>query len=251
MNFTKIDEAKRFLGIQEYPGNLFKLFDDTEKIINEKKIVLFKEDLDKLSGFIGYNSGYAIICINYNRSIGHQNFTLAHEIGHLFMHYGISKSDINPHSSGCKEEEQANEFAKELIYPKKYAKEDFCYVLKNNLMDRSNWEELGVYINDLCKKYCTSFQFTFNRLFEDEFSEYSKRRAFYQKFTKYIGKVSSKFPNDKHLYIVIKGHEYYEPNYKPYEYMKKLVQELIDKKDIGEETGESIICKYESLEGRR
>lgn len=59
-----IDKARRFLGIDNYPGNLFTLFDDTERIIKEKKIILFKEDIDKLSGFIGYNNQYTIICID-------------------------------------------------------------------------------------------------------------------------------------------------------------------------------------------
>ena len=63
MDSKIIEEARRFLGIEEYPGNLFNLFKNTEKIIKEKKIILFKEDIDKLSGFIGYNCGYTIICI--------------------------------------------------------------------------------------------------------------------------------------------------------------------------------------------
>ncbi len=35
----------------------------------------------------------SLICINYKRPIGHQNFTLAHELGHWLLHNGQSISD--------------------------------------------------------------------------------------------------------------------------------------------------------------
>lgn len=37
-----IDKARRFLGIDNYPGNLFTLFDDTERIIKDNLIKFYK-----------------------------------------------------------------------------------------------------------------------------------------------------------------------------------------------------------------
>ncbi|WP_374717477.1 ImmA/IrrE family metallo-endopeptidase [Neobacillus sp.] len=243
----KIEEARRFFGIDDYPGNLFNFLGKKE-VIDEHKLLLFKQDLDKLSGFIGYSYGYTIICINYKRNIGHQNFTLAHEIGHMFLHNGISKSYLNPERPGNdKEELEANFFASELIYPQKFVNQDLKYALKKNLFHRDNWDELSIYINSLCEKYFTSFKFAFNKMSNDYFRNYRKKEAFYTEFKKHIGNLSDVFP--KHMHIVDYNHEYYQVNAEPYNYMKELIKELIDKKQLGLETGESIIERYEKLGG--
>lgn len=250
MDNNVIEKARRFLGIEDYPGNLFNLFKDTEKIIKEKKIILFKKDIDKLSGFIGYNNNYTIICINNNRSIGHQNFTLAHELGHMFLHIGISMSDSDPESAGGEKENEANIFAKELIYPKILAEKDCEYAIKEKLLLKENWGKLAEYINSLCCKYCTSFTFTFNRLFENSFESYEKKRKFYTNFKKCeIGKFDNRFPETAFMYNVKNQHEFYKPYYEPYIYMKKLVAELITKNEIGLETGDAMINRYNDLEG--
>ncbi|WP_160676755.1 ImmA/IrrE family metallo-endopeptidase [Clostridium sp. C8-1-8] len=251
VEYSKIEEARRFLGIVDYPGNLFSLFSDTEIMVDKKKVVLFKEDIDRLSGFIGYNSGYAIICVNYKRNIGHQNFTLAHELGHMFLHIGLSMSDSNPETSGGSEREnEANSFAKELLYPKKCADEDLKHVLKERLLYRENWGKLAEYINALCCRYYTSFSFTFNRLLESQFRTYLERKTFYKSFKKKeIGVFDKRFPEEAFMYNVKPDHEFYVPNYEPYNYMKRLVERLIKDTELGLETGEAMIERYEELEG--
>ncbi|EJT6614896.1 ImmA/IrrE family metallo-endopeptidase [Clostridium perfringens] len=248
-----IDKARRFLGIDNYPGNLFTLFDDTERIIKEKKIVLFKEDIDKLSGFIGYNNQYTIICINYKRSIGHQNFTLAHELGHMFLHIGKSMSDSNPETSGGGfEEHEANLFAKELLYPNSCVENDIKYVLDEDLLSKENWNKLADYIDRLCCKYCTSFKFTFNRLLENQFSTYNVKKEFYNKFKKSeIGKFDYRFPKTSFMYNVKEEHEFYKPNYEPYKYMKMMIEKLIEENELGLETGEAMVERYRELEGNK
>ncbi len=243
----KIEEARRFFGIDDYPGNLFD-FLGRKEVIDEHKLLLFKQDLDKLSGFIGYSYGYTIICINYKRNIGHQNFTLAHEIGHMFLHNGISKSDSNPERPGQdKEEQEANLFASELIYPQRLARQDFRYAIGRNLFNKDNWNELAIFVNSLCEKYYTSFKFAFYKMSNNYFHSYKKKEAFYNKFKNHIGNLSDMFP--KHMHVVDYNQEYYQVNVEPYNYMKELVKELIDKKELGLETGESIVERYEKLEG--
>lgn len=251
MDYRVIEDAKRFLGIEDYPGNLFALFNNTEEMIKKNKVVLFKEDIDNLSGFIGYSNSYTIICINYKRNIGHQNFTLAHELGHMFLHIGVSMSDSNPEVAGGGEKEnEANLFAKELIYPKKCVDEDIKYVLDKKLLKRENWGELAEYINVLCCKYYTSFKFTFNRLLEDQFYSYKDKRNFYNDFKKKeIVRFDDRFPNTAFMHNVKDNHEFYLPNYEPYNYMKKLIKFLIDENELGMETGEAMVKRYEELEG--
>lgn len=253
MDYEVIEDARRFLGIEDYPGNLFALFNNTEEMISKNKIVLFKENIDMLSGFIGYNNEYTIICINYNRNIGHQNFTLAHELGHMFLHIGVSMSDSNPEVAGGGEKEnEANLFAKELLYPKKNVDEDIKYVLDKKLLKRENWGELAEYINILCCKYCTSFTFTFNRLLENQFYSYKDKKNFYNTFKKKeIGRFDDRFPETAFMHNVKKGHEFYQPNYEPYKYMKRLITKLVDENQLGMETGEAMVARYEELEGER
>lgn len=93
--FEAVNKARAFFEIEDYPGDFFyhlEKMNYTEKY----NILLFKEDIDKLSGFIGYGANnIAVICVNYKRSYGHQNFTLAHELGHWFLHKGRSISDAD------------------------------------------------------------------------------------------------------------------------------------------------------------
>lgn len=74
-----INTARKVFEIESFPGNLFErlmVYNYTDKC----KLILFKEDIDKLSGFIGYGiDGFAAICVNYKRPMGHQNFTFAHD----------------------------------------------------------------------------------------------------------------------------------------------------------------------------
>ena len=87
--YEAVNKARAFFEIENYPGDFFSRL---EKInyIDKYGVLLFKEDIDKLSGFIGYGiNDIAVICVNYKRSYGHQNFTLAHEFGHLFLHLSL------------------------------------------------------------------------------------------------------------------------------------------------------------------
>lgn len=245
---SQLEEARRFFGIQGYPGNLFEFFSDSEKVIEKYKILLFKQDIDKLSGFIGYNNNYTIICVNFKRNIGHQNFTLAHEIGHMFLHNGISKSDLNPEkASNDRDEIEANAFATELIYPQEYVDHDLIYIQDHDLMNSENWDDLAYYINSLCEKYYTSFKFTFNRLVKKVFNSYEEKEAYYKQFKKHIGKFSEKFP--AYMHVVDYNHEFYQSFYEPYNYMKRIIDKLVTNQEMGSETGEAMVERYDRLEG--
>lgn len=242
---SKIEEAKRFFGVVDYPGNLFDIL-NTDGMIEKNRLLIFKQDIDKLSGFIGYKNGLTMICINYKRNIGHQNFTLAHELGHMFLHPGINMTDANPESARGFKENEANAFASEFVYPKKRAKQDFAIAQERNLFNKENWDELAEYVNELCVKYCISFKFAFYKLTEEYFGSYKDKSKYYKQFKQYVGVFRNRFPG--YIHEVDLSHQYYKKMTFSYEYMKNLVYELIEKEEIGLETGEAILERYRELE---
>lgn len=101
-----VNKARELFHIKDFPGNLFVLLEE-EKYIDRFNMLLFKEDISKLSGFIGYGeNGMSVICVNYKRPIGHQNFTLAHELGHWLLHNGQNISDNDEDCTWSKDEKE-------------------------------------------------------------------------------------------------------------------------------------------------
>jgi len=98
------------------------------------RIVLNSLESD-LSGFLFRDKSQAVIGVNTNHARVRQNFTIAHELGHLLMHdrneqlhidkkYSVRlRSDIS--SQGVDEAEmEANYFAAELLMPTNFIKSD-------------------------------------------------------------------------------------------------------------------------------
>lgn len=235
-----VDKARKFFEVEGFPGDFFS---QLEKIdyINEYKLLLFKEDIDKLSGFIGYGAnGMAVICVNYKRSQGHQNFTLAHEIGHWFLHKGKSISDddsvlgYSPDSV----EQEANQFASELLYPEEYLVRDYYMAIHQDLFLAGNRAQLGRYVNELCHRYCLSFEMVLRRLLykNRQGKQYSKIRKGIEKALR--GKVSESF--DRDFYAVNEDLPQYQKFMKPYKELEKKVDYLVENGKIGKATGESI-----------
>lgn len=180
-------------------------------------ILLFKEDIDKLSGFIGYGiDGLAVICVNYKRSYGHQNFTLAHELGHWFLHKGMSVSDddsVLGYSSN-KVEQEANEFAGELLYPERSLIKDHFFAIQHDLFWGANRKGLGEYIDKLCHKYCLSYEMVLRKLLYKN-RQGKQYRAIRQEIEMAIGgKVSEVFEKD--FYAVNEELPQYQKLMKPY-----------------------------------
>lgn len=196
--FEAVDKAREFFEIKGYPGDFFSRIEEVD-YTDKYKLLLFKEDIDKLSGFIGYGgNGMAVICVNYKRSQGHQNFTLAHEVGHWFLHEGKSISDddsVLGYSSDSVEQE-ANEFAGELLYPEKYLVRDYCVAMQQDVFIAANRAQFGKYVNELCHKYCLSFEMVLRRLLykDGKVQQYGKVRKEIEKALG--GKVAESFDRD-------------------------------------------------------
>lgn len=239
-----VNKAREFFEIEGFPGNFFSHLEAID-YINKYNLLLFKEDIDKLSGFVGYCRGnVSVICVNYKRSLGHQNFTLAHEVGHWFLHKGKSLSDSDDDLglfSSDKLEQEANEFAKELLYPDELVALDYRYAKEHDLFLEDNRAELGNYINELCHKYCLSFELVLRNILYK-----NKQAKKYKDIRKQIekslgGGVGEVF--DKDFYVPNIKLPQYQQLKTPYEQLRKKVNYLVGKKKIGEATGESIMLR--------
>lgn len=247
--FKAVAKARDYFGITEYPGNFFELITGKENYINEFRLLLFKQATGKTSGFIGYsNNDIPIICINYNRPIGHQNFSLAHEIGHLFLHNGMSLCDTKDTINGRNLddiEKEAHEFACELLYPIKYVNKDAKYIRRNRLLKEANYEELADYIDAICKEFYISFSFALYRILFCLKWYNAKRKV--KHIQKKIGRITDRY--EPYFYKVSYGHPYYQPYIYPLEVMKNTINTLIKLEEISYETGQAIFNRNKSLGG--
>lgn len=243
----KVSTARDCFMIDKYPGNYFDFITRDENYMKKYNMILLKEDIGNLSGFIGYaDNGMAIICINYNRPICHQNFTFAHEIGHLFLHQGISISDSDEEiNSFTGIEKEANEFASELLYPMKMFENDYSEIKAKDLLDPSKRLDLAIAINTLCLRYFISFEMVLRRVLFKAYMirDYKKIRTEIDKLT---GNVSNYF--DYNFYKVDNDHYYYQKHLLPYMTLKKNVDEMIKENRISYATGESILFRNGLLE---
>jgi len=114
--------------------NIFPLIERYEKL----KVKLIKKPFSSkgLYGFIGYKYGQFIIVINTNKSLGAQNFTLAHEIYHLLhQREEIKKNTFIDSENGTEriQEKLADLFAIELLMPEEEFKLSISDILNKDV----------------------------------------------------------------------------------------------------------------------
>lgn len=87
-------------------------------LLNKLKILcVFKPLSEEISGMVGQLSNAKFMLINSNHSIGRQNFTIAHEIFHLYYDKSFKTTIVDYTYSNGGEEKKANTFASFLILP--------------------------------------------------------------------------------------------------------------------------------------
>ena len=128
------------LGIEEVPIPIVAIM----KSLNFQ--VVAGELKDEISGIIGIDDDLAknfksskVIAINNKDNVGHQRFTMAHELAHYLFDFDVSNQIVyyntyNTFEDENEEERRANYFAANLLMPEKKFKKEFDnVVLKNNL----------------------------------------------------------------------------------------------------------------------
>lgn len=129
--------------------------------------VQYEPAQDNLSGFLLRNlkEHKAIIGVNQSHHPNRQRFTIAHELGHFFLHetermyvdriFQVKLRNENSSKGISTEEKEANLFAAEILMPVRFLKKDLAQV---NTLDLYEDEKL----KDLSEKYQVSTQaFTF------------------------------------------------------------------------------------------
>jgi Zn-dependent peptidase ImmA (M78 family) len=121
----------------------------------------------EMSGFLYRDSDQAVIGVNTSHSTGRQNFTMAHELGHLLLHdqeqlrvdreFRVRlRDDVSSQGTDVAERE-ANFFAASLLMPREFLKADLAKEEYVDLLDDDFLRALG-------KKYGVSTQALVNRL---------------------------------------------------------------------------------------
>lgn len=240
---NKILEARTIFGIKSYPGDFFSYLIDQEDYIEKYNLIVFKEDLDKLSGFISYENQYAYIGINYKRPIGHQNLTLSHELGHYFLHKGLCFSDekllIN---YNIDTEQEAFDFGFEILYPSRYFETDMQYIISHDLLISGQESELGKFVDGLCHKYFLSFDVVLRKLLYYFRQNPNKNlRLYKEKINKSLGKKYTHL--DKNFHIA-NGSTFSCKSLYPYEYLRELIKKSAQAGSISPATGEAILFSH-------
>jgi Zn-dependent peptidase ImmA (M78 family) len=138
------------------------------RIAKAKGARIFVKSLEgDLSGFLYRDNSNAVIGVNTKHSKTRQNFTIAHELGHLLLHdqeklhvdheFRVRlRNDVS--SQGTDEaEREANFFAASLLMPKEFLRNDLAEEDYVDLLD-------GQFLRALARKYGVSAQALVNRL---------------------------------------------------------------------------------------
>ncbi len=132
-----------------------------DEIALGQKITIREEQLGEISGLIFREGSQAIIGVNSNHPNTRKRFTIAHELGHFFLHtenplfvdrvFAVKLRDHVSSEAINQDEIEANAFAAELLMPSKFLKEDFSKA-KSGILDYEN-EDIGEIIKKLAERY--------------------------------------------------------------------------------------------------
>ncbi|MCK4796805.1 MAG: ImmA/IrrE family metallo-endopeptidase [Spirochaetes bacterium] len=87
-------------------------------ILNKLNILtVFKPLTDDISGMVGQLKELKFMLINSNHPLGRQNFTIAHELYHLYYDKNFSNTIVDYTNNNTGDEKKANIFASCLILP--------------------------------------------------------------------------------------------------------------------------------------
>jgi Zn-dependent peptidase ImmA (M78 family) len=130
-----------------------------EELLRKEKILLARVALsDKVSAVYMRCDPYALILLNYRNTVGHQRFSISHELCHHFLHRELNTwiCTIAVHRDRGHERE-ANQFAAAFLLPARSVCDDFV-----KFEDETN--DLCHTTVKICERYRTSWQSTVGRL---------------------------------------------------------------------------------------
>lgn len=139
-----------------------------ERIAKAKGARIFHQSLeDDICGFLYRDESQAVIGVNTHHAPVRQNFTTAHELGHLLLHdqeqlhidhsFRVRLRDDVSSQGTDDDEREANLFAATLLMPKEFLEADLESEEDIDLLD-------GDFLHGLARRYGVSAQALVNRL---------------------------------------------------------------------------------------
>jgi Zn-dependent peptidase ImmA (M78 family) len=139
-----------------------------DRIAKAKGARIYYQSLENgVSGFIFRDKSQTVIGVNTHHASVRQNFTLAHELGHLLLHdqeqlhvdheFRVRLRDDVSSQGTDGEEREANQFAASLLMPRQFIARDLASQEFFDLFDE-------VPLRDMARKYGVSAQALVNRL---------------------------------------------------------------------------------------
>ncbi len=109
------------------------------EIANKLHIKISRAPSKDFSGLLVRKDDHALVGVNSNEALVRQRFTIAHELGHFFLHpkqdtfvdYRDNKKDV----MRTPRERQANMFAAALLMPRKQLEKDFKKISRNGFAE--------------------------------------------------------------------------------------------------------------------
>lgn len=100
-----------------------------EDIADKQKIKISRAPSKDFSGILIRKDEHALIGINNSEAPVRQRFSIAHELGHFFLHpkndtFVDHRKELNKYDTKSFKEVEADHFAAALLMPKKFLEED-------------------------------------------------------------------------------------------------------------------------------
>ncbi|MEJ6949398.1 ImmA/IrrE family metallo-endopeptidase [Natronospora cellulosivora (SeqCode)] len=173
-----ISKLRQQYDLGNYWGRSLFTFVEKLKLESNRDILLFRLpfNISNISGFVGYKNGQFVIFTNTNKNLGHEVFTLAHEIYHLLENENLIKEEIviNESENKCDyNDEIADKFAAELLMPENKIREDFEQLLEEDNMSEVD-ERIIIQLQHL---YCVDYKAITKRLINLDLIDHNRKES--------------------------------------------------------------------------
>lgn len=180
VNYEKIVTIIREIAPQL---SLDKVIEDIEKAVESIGISVKYSDMTHLetrdiSGYVRVINGIPEIIVNSSDIEQRRRFTIAHELGHIFLHWGwlpgeylseglveVSYRNGKYTEEELKREREADKFAAEFLAPKKEVERSLRCYEENGVLDKEKQIEL------LAEEYKVSNQMAYRLWFDNRFGD--------------------------------------------------------------------------------
>ena len=117
----KVNELRKQYSLDKVPVDLTKLLKKENIKVIERDFAKFENDVKKkISSMLYIDNGSKLIFVDESDNPRRKNFTVAHELGHYYLHGGKEASSevlVSFRGDSNQRETEANKFAAELLLP--------------------------------------------------------------------------------------------------------------------------------------